>query len=166
MLAWSIDGVAPGWMSAVIGEIPHPDLVAAGLRCRARSGCCASIAFTHLINTLGGFLGQCVPFIGVSLAAVVFPFRRRHDFEGSSVSRKIGPASRSSRSSGCSRSLGVPAGFWRLLVDDNYGANNPLSIWFTVGVAVFGLVWFYGFKYWSKSRGVNVDRRFEEIPIE
>ena len=57
-------------------------------------------------------------------------------------------------------------GFWRLLVDKNYGANNHLSILFTVGVAAFGLIWFYGFKYWSKSRGVNVDLRFEEIPIE
>jgi hypothetical protein len=62
--------------------------------------------------------------------------------------------------------VSLALGFWRLLVDKAYGANNHLSIYFTIGVAVFGLAWFYGFKYWSKSQGVNVERRFEEIPIE
>ncbi len=164
MLAWSIDGVAPRWMSAVSEKYHTPtwNLLACGV---VAMGVLSIYCFTHLINTLGGFLGQCVPFIGVSIAAVVFPFRRRKDFEGSSVSRKIGPVPVITII-GLLSLVSVSLGFWRLLVDKNYGANNHLSILFTVGVAVFGLIWFYGFKYWSRSRGVNVDIRFEEIPIE
>jgi amino acid transporter len=164
MLAWSIDGVAPGWMSSVSEKYHTPtwNLLACGV---VAMGVLSIYCFTHLINTLGGFLGQCVPFIGVSIAAILFPFRRKKDFEGSSVSRKIGPVPVISII-GLLSLVSVSLGFWRLLVDNNYGANNHLSIWFTVGVGVFGLTWFYGFKYWSRSRGVNVARRFEEIPIE
>jgi amino acid transporter len=164
MLAWSIDGVAPKWMANVSEKYHTPtwNLLACGV---VAMGVLSIYCFTHLINTLGGFLGQCVPFIGVSIAAILFPFRRKQDFEGSSVSRKIGPVPVISII-GLLSLISVSLGFWRLLVDKNYGANNHLSIWFTVGVGAFGLIWFYGFKYWSRSHGVNVARRFEEIPIE
>jgi amino acid transporter len=164
MLAWSIDGVAPKWMASVSEKYHTPtwNLLVCGL---VAMSILSIYCFTHLITTLGGFLGQCVPFLGVSLAAILFPFRRKRDFDGSSVSRKIGGVPVIILI-GIGSFVSLALGFWRLLVDKAYGANNHLSIYFTVGVAVFGLAWFYGFKYWSKSQGVNVERRFEEIPIE
>ena len=165
MLAWSIDGVAPGWMSAVSEKYHTPtwSLLACGA---VSMGVLCIYSFTHLITVLGGLLR---PVRAVHRGQ---PRRRRVPVPAQAGLRRILGLPKSRRHSAdlhhraCCRSSRCQPGFWRLLVDKNYGANNHLSIWFTVGVAAFGMIWFYGFKYWSKHRGVNVERRFEEIPIE
>ena len=62
--------------------------------------------------------------------------------------------------------IGVAFAFWRLLVDDNYGANGALSLWSTVGIFVIGWIWYGAYRIVQRRRGVDMKLRFSEIPVE
>jgi len=57
-------------------------------------------------------------------------------------------------------------GFYRLLIDSTFTLNLKFSNWGTLLGIVFALVWSYGWKWYRKSQGVDLDRRYAEIPIE
>jgi amino acid transporter len=164
MLAWSLDGMAPRWFSAVSAKFHTPTwpLVL-----------CAVIAevwvllyaFTSSVLVLGGFLGQCIPFIGVCLAAVVFPFRRKEEFESSSIAYRVAGIPLISII-GLLSVASVVFVFCRLLVDAAYGANNHLSEVMTIAVAVFASIWYLGFRVYRSSQGADLKAQFSEIPVE
>jgi amino acid transporter len=164
MLAWSIDGMAPKWFSAVSARRHTPtwSLVL-----------CAVIAeiwvllyaFTDTVLVLGGFLGQCVPFLGVCVAAVIFPFRRRAEFESSPIAYRIGRVPLITVV-GVAAVICVGFCFYRLLVDTDYGANNPLSVAMTLVAAVFALMWFLAYRFRHRAKGDELTAQFKEIPVE
>jgi amino acid transporter len=164
MLAWSLDGIAPKWMSSVSAKFHTPTWAL------ALSGAIAFVwvclyAFTNSILVLGGFLGQCIPFMGVCLAAIIFPFRRKREFESSSIAYRWGKVPVISV-------IGVVAlacvmfVFYRLLVDAAYGANNHLSEVMTIAVTVFALTWFAAFRVYRARQGADLTGQFSEIPVE
>ena len=164
MLAWSLDGIAPKWMSSVSAKFHTPTWAL------ALSGAIAFVwvclyAFTNSILVLGGFLGQCIPFMGVCLAAIIFPFRRKREFESSSIAYRWGKVPVISV-------IGVVAlacvvfVFYRLLVDAAYGANNHLSEVMTIAVTVFALTWYAAFRVYRARQGADLAGQFSEIPVE
>jgi amino acid transporter len=164
MLAWSLDGIAPKWMSSVSAKFHTPTWAL------ALSGAIAFVwvclyAFTNSILVLGGFLGQCIPFMGVCLAAIIFPFRRKREFESSSIAYRWGKVPVISV-------IGVVAlacvvfVFYRLLVDAAYGANNHLSEVMTIAVTVFALTWYAAFRVYRARQGADLTGQFSEIPVE
>jgi amino acid permease len=114
---------------------------------------------------LGGFLGQCIPFMGVCLAAIIFPFRRKREFESSPIAYRVGKVPVISV-------IGVVAltcvafVFYRLLIDAAYGANNHLSEVMTVAVTVFALTWYAAFRIYRARQGADLKGQFSEIPVE
>jgi amino acid transporter len=164
MLAWSLDGIAPKWMSSVSAKFHSPTWAL------ALSGAIAFVwvclyAFTNSILVLGGFLGQCIPFMGVCLAAIVFPFRRKREFESSPIAYRWGKVPVISVigvvALGC-----VAFVFYRLLVDAAYGANNHLSEIMTIAVTVFALTWYAAFRVYRARQGADLKGQFSEIPVE
>jgi amino acid transporter len=164
MLAWSLDGIAPKWMSSVSAKFHSPTWAL------ALSGAIAFVwvclyAFTNSILVLGGFLGQCIPFMGVCLAAIVFPFRRKREFESSPIAYRWGKVP-------VITVIGVVAlvcvvfVFYRLLVDAAYGANNHLSEIMTIAVTVFALTWYAAFRVYRARQGADLKGQFSEIPVE
>jgi amino acid transporter len=164
MLAWSLDGVAPRWFSQVSERYHTPgwSLVLCGAIAEVWV---LLYAFTHLILVLGGFLGQCVPFLGVSLAAIIFPLRRKADWENSQIAYRWGKVAVISVL-GVASFVSVGFCFYRLCVDSNYGANNHLSIIMTVSAFGLGFLWYYLFKTVRRAQGDNLALRFDEIPVE
>jgi amino acid transporter len=164
MLAWSLDGMAPRWFSSVSSRFHTPTWSLL---------LCATIAevwvlmyaFTSEILVLGGFLGQCIPFAGVALAALVFPFRRKREFESSAIAYRWGRVP-------VITVLGVLSfacvgyTFYRLLVDQAYGANNHLSEVMTVAVAVFAAIWYLAWRVYRSRSGVDMKAQLSEIPVE
>lgn len=55
---------------------------------------------------------------------------------------------------------------YRVVVAADYGANSPISMAMFVGVFVIGAIWYFVARAVRKSQGVNMDARFEEIPVE
>jgi amino acid transporter len=164
MLAWSLDGVAPRWFAEVSQRFHTPSwsLILCGVIAEVWL---LLYAFTHLILVLGGFLGQCIPFIGVSVAALIFPLRRKGDFENSPIAYRWGRFAVISVL-GLVATISVGFCFYRLCVDNNYGANNHLSLVTTAAAFVLGILWYYVFKAVGKARGESLARRFQEIPVE
>jgi amino acid transporter len=164
MLAWSLDGMAPKWFSAVSAKYHTPTWALALSAGIALVWLCL-YSFTSSILVLGGFLGQCIPFMGVCLAAIIFPFRRKREFESSSVAYRMGKVPVIS-------AIGVVAlvcvifVFFRLLVDVNYGANNHLSEVMTIAVTVFALTWYAAFRMYRARQGADLKGQFSEIPVE
>jgi amino acid transporter len=164
MLAWSLDGMAPKWFSSVSSRFHTPTWSLL---------LCATIAeiwvlmyaFTNEILVLGGFLGQCIPFAGVALAALVFPFRRKREFESSSIAYRWGPVPVISVLGAVSL-ICVGYTFYRLLVDSAYGANNHLSEVMTVAVAVFAAIWYLAWRVYRNRSGVDMKVQLSEIPVE
>ena len=55
---------------------------------------------------------------------------------------------------------------YRLTIDNAFSLNLKFANWGTVIVLVFAAVWFYAWKAYRKRQGVDLDRRYQEIPIE
>jgi amino acid transporter len=164
MLAWSLDGMAPKWFSSVSAKFHSPTWALALSAAIALIWNCL-YSFTDSILVLGGFLGQCIPFMGVCLAAIVFPFRRPRDFESSSIAYRWGKVPVISVI-GVVAFVCVAFVFYRLLVDANYGANNHLSEVMTVAVTVFAIIWYAAFRIYRSRQGADLKGQFSEIPVE
>ena len=101
----------------------------------------------------------------VSLWAIFFPFVRKEQFENSPIAWRVGGFPVMSLL-GIIASVIVCFGFYRLLIDSTFTLNLKFSNWGTFIGLVFAVVWFYAWKAYRKSQGVDLDRRYAEIPIE
>jgi uncharacterized membrane protein len=55
---------------------------------------------------------------------------------------------------------------YRTATDKALGANARISLIVNGVLIAVGFGWFYALRWYRRSRGENVDRRFEEIPID
>ena len=164
LLAWSLDGVAPAKLGEV-SERYHSPVVAIGVLFVLAEVWLAIYAFTTLVAILSGLLTFSIAFLVVSLTGLVFPFVKREVFE---------------RSPAAIRVAGIPLMtiaalvgvvftaflLYRSFVDETFGANAQISLEMTVAAFVLSLVWFYIARAYRIRRGVAVDKRFQEIPVE
>lgn len=164
MVAWGIDGVAPEPLAAVSSRY-HSPVNAIIVATIGGLIALALFSFTDVLGPITGFLGLSFSFIAVVLTAILFPFVRRSAFENSPAAMRV---------------AGIPVitivgliaavfvGFvvYRLLVDDTFGANATSSLVIAGAVVVVAAVWFFVAKWYRRSQGTDLDRRYAEIPIE
>jgi amino acid transporter len=165
IFAYSLDGLLPKWFKQVNARFSTPvnSLLTMGIASIIALGI---YVFTDLFSTLVGIFGFILSFIVISIAAAVLPYRLKDVFETSAVNQRI---------------LGVPVitiigilsviaqGFmaWVFLRDPSAGLNgNPKMIWFNIIVFLSGLVVYYVAKFIQRSRGVDVDLSFKQVPEE
>ena len=164
-LAYSIDGLMPKWLGAVHPRFHTPvnALVVVGI---GSIFALAGFVWIPEFATLVGIFGFILGFILVSLAAIVFPYRLRDVFESSAISARVGGIPWMSVVGALSLvALVVMA--WAFLTDPSAGLNGkPGLIWMNVGIFFSGLVIYAIARAVQRSRGVDVDKRFAEIPIE
>lgn len=163
-LAWSIDGIAPERLGDVNERYrsPHWALLLWTIIGEIFLGL---FAFTDLLGPISGFLGLAVSFIVVSLWAVFFPFVRKQQFENSPIAWRVGGFPLMSLL-GIVASVIVGYGVYRLTIDSAFSLNLKFANYGALLGIVFAVIWFYGWKAYRKRQGVNLDRRYEEIPIE
>jgi amino acid transporter len=163
-LAWSIDGVAPEWLGRVSERYhsPHWALVMWAIVGEIFLGL---YAFTTLLGPISGFTGLAISFVVVSVWAILFPFVRKEQFENSPIAWRVGGFPVMSLL-GIIATIIVGYGFYRLLIDSTFTLNLKFSNWGTLLGLVFAVIWFYAWKAYRKSQGVDLDRRYAEIPIE
>lgn len=170
MIAWSFDRIAPEKLGYVSRRF-HTPTIAIGLSTAVAITFMWLIAYRHF--SLLTFIEIIVLVWGAAaLSAVVFPWARRSFFESS-------PAS-------AWRLFGIPVmtltgivsvaffGFaFVLLWRDPIAAGRMVDFhhttrefWITVGVAIFGIVWYVGMKMYRRSQGIDVGLAFRQIPIE
>jgi len=120
---------------------------------------------------IGGLMGMLytscwITFLVTSIAAAVFPWRRREMYRASPVSRwRVG-------SLPLITIVGsINAGFMLVLAYANLavpimGGGNPVSIGVLVSFYVISAILYFAFKYYRKSQGIDIDAIYREIPAE
>ena len=164
MLAWSIDGVAPEKLGDVNERYhsPHWAILISAVLGEIWLGL---FAFTSLLGPISGFLGFTLSFLAVSITAILFPFIKREAFENSPVAWRLGRIPVISIF-GVVAVVFVAVGAARILVDKSYTPNLAFADIGAASVAVAGLIVFYAFRAYRRSCGTDIDKRYQEIPIE
>lgn len=164
LLAWGIDGMAPAWLGKVSEKYRSPQnaiLVTFVLSAVVLAVYC----FTDWIRFLQGMAGMGLVFTITTLAAALFPFYKRDVYKAS-------PAKLEFLGIPLMTLFGIPGtiglGYvtYRVIVDSDYGANQPISMAMFIAVIVIGAIWYFVARAVRKSQGVDMDARFEEIPVE
>lgn len=116
--------------------------------------------------TLVGIFGFILGFMVVSIAAIVFPYRLPDVFESSPVNARVGGLPWMSVVGVLSLvALGIMA--WAFLTDPSAGLNGkPGLIVMNIVIFFSGLVIYVVAKAVQRNRGVDISKRFAEIPIE
>lgn len=165
LLAYSLDGLMP----KKLGEV-HPKHHTPVNALILVGGCSigALWLFTHNSEfaALVGQFGFIMGFTIVSIAAILFPYRLPDVFESSPVRWRVaGIPVMSLVGSFSVITLAIMG--WAFWTDPNAGilGHTPAKI-LNFAVLGSGLVVYYLAKALQKRRGVDVSRRFKEIPVE
>jgi amino acid transporter len=164
MLAWSIDGLAPKWLGKVSEKYHTPSSAIIVITVVAIAFL-ALYSFTSFFSVLSAQISFSVVLGLTAFAAAIFPYVKRDVYESSSAKIEF---------------LGIPLmtisgliaavtmGFvgYRTAIDPINGANTPQSIGTIVGTFVVGALWYFYFVNKNKKEGVDMDARFDEIPVE
>jgi APA family basic amino acid/polyamine antiporter len=164
-LAYSLDGLMP----KALGEVHpryHTPVNALMLVGAGSIAALAAFVWVPDFATLVGIFGFILGFILVSIAAIVFPYRLPDVFESAPVNGRVAGVPWMSIVGGLSLvALMVMA--WAFLTDPSAGLNgHPGLIWMNVLIFLSGLAIYGVAKATQARRGVDVSRRFAEIPVE
>ena len=164
MLAWGLDGVAPGPF-ANVSQRRHTPVFAIITLVALAEIALAVFTYTTLVAILSGFLGFAIAFLVVAIAGVFFPFTHRDTLERSPANIRVG---RVPLMTICGV-LAIPfLAFiaYRTATDKALGANAHISLIVNGVLIAIGFGWFYALRWFRRRHGEDVDRRFKEIPIE
>jgi basic amino acid/polyamine antiporter, APA family len=164
-LAYSVDGLMPKALGDVHPRYHTP--VNALLLVGAGSiAALAAFVWVPDFATLVGIFGFILGFIVVSIAAIMFPYRLPDVFGSSPVNSRVGGVPWMSVVGALSLvALLIMA--WAFLTDPSAGLNgHPGLIWMNILIFVSGLVIYFIAKSVQSRRGVDVSKRFAEIPVE
>lgn len=117
--------------------------------------------------TLDATFAIAIAYFGSTVACMLFPIRRPELFKRNPVAKyNVG---------------GIPVVsivsaiyiiflfyvFWLWAIDPIYGVNNPYSAGFMIFMYMLAAIIYFFFKYYRKKKeGIDLERVFEEIPVE
>jgi len=170
MMAWSFDHLGPSFLAQVHERFntPHWGILVAAI------GHYLLFALTFVAGSfilgLSATVGNLLfTFIPMAIAAIIFPYasRSKEIFEQSPglIKRKFG---------------GIPIivvlgivslvflimNVYFFLGNSAYGANSAPSLAVIVGAFVFATLWYFIWKYYRKSQGIDVALAYRQIPPE
>jgi APA family basic amino acid/polyamine antiporter len=165
LLAYSIDGLMPKALGDVHPRFHTPVnalvLVGAG-------SVAALAAFVWVPNfaTLVGIFGFVLGFMVVSVAAIAFPYRLPDVFESSPVNGRVGGVPWITVVGALSLAALVVMA-WAFLADPSAGLNgHPGLIAMNLVIFLSGFAIYVVARAVQRRRGVDISKRFAEIPVE
>jgi amino acid transporter len=170
LVAYALDGVAPRQLAAV-SETRHTPVVAIWVVSIGSIIALYFYVFTTYYSTLTGIFGFILGFIVVSIAAIAFPYRLPDVFESSPVRWRAGGVPVMSIVGTLSLVACVAAAIIYLRdplagLQHADGSYYWTRILYNVAIFLAGPVIYFVARAINRSRGVDIDRRFKEIPVE
>jgi APA family basic amino acid/polyamine antiporter len=183
LLAYGLDGVMPEWVSRVSDRFHTP---INALACVGVGSVVFLVIYVNnsFFNTLVGIPAFVVSFILVSIAAILFPTRRREVFEASPVNWRLGGIPVISIVGAVSLAaclvvewayfndpwsgVNILSGFSLTAMNDDAGAmtTNWRNFLVAAGTVVSGLVVYEIARVYRARQGIRLERTFDEIPVE
>ncbi len=170
LVAYAIDGIFPRQLAAV-SETRHTPVVAIWVVSIGSIIALYFYVFTTYYSTLTGIFGFILGFIVVSVAAIAFPYRLPGVFESSPVRRRVGGVPVMSIVGAISLVACVAAAI--IYLRDPYaglqhadGSYYWTRILYNVAIFLAGPVIYFVARKLNRRRGVDIERRFKEIPVE
>jgi amino acid transporter len=164
LVAWSIDGMAPKWLGNV-NERYHSPHWSIAVCAAVAEIMLALFAFTSLLGLASGFLGLIMNFLVVCAWSIFFPFVRRETFEGSPIAWRIRGVPVMMVIGLVATAFIVPM-IYRLLVDKTFSPDLTFVYWGAAVAIGAGFLWYLAWGMYQRRRGVDLGRRYAEIPIE
>ena len=167
MFAWSFDGILPNWWNRVDRRgSPYVSVIAAAVIAWifAMIYSWTSLLALILYTITVWFIGWCV----VSIAAIVFPYRRKDIFEKSPelVKKKIGGLPVITILGALGLGISVFT-VWVTLAPSlvyNWGIDPTALAGTVLFLCIIPFILYYGAYFYRKGKGVPMDLRFKEIP--
>lgn len=168
VFAWAFDRLIPERLADVDPRRHSPTKAVALI---AALGLLAFVVLT--INpswtALVGILGLTLTFVGVSVSAVLFPYRQERAFAASPFNRRVGGIPVMTIL-GVLGIIGMGIGIAAYLSDPGSGTSlsqNSGRVVFAVAVFVVGVPTFFIIRWVQRrARGVNIDLAYREVPPE
>jgi amino acid transporter len=164
LLSYSFDHMAPEAMGDVSERYHTP------VKAIIFSAAMGLVAVIVLIlwaqaSLLSVVLAQMWFFIVYSVAAAIFPYKFPRLWESTTSGRKIAGIPVITIAGVVSILFTALISYYFLFYS-MFGANSSSSLLAVVITVLAGAVYYYGYKFYQKSRGVDVDMVFKEIPPE
>jgi len=126
--------------------------------------------FNFQTLTLCSTLVIAVTYLGSTVAAILLPFIKRDLYEASPISKfKVGGIP-TITVAGVVLLLFLLYLLYQWIIDPNglygIGIANTSSVIFMLAMYVLAAVIFFGFKAYRKSQGIDINKVYEEIPVE
>lgn len=165
VFSWSIDRVIPDRAGEVSTKY-HTPIAATIIATVGMWLTLIVYLYVPITRALVGIGAIAIGYIFLSLAAVVFPYRRREMFENSPVShhRIVGIPVMSII--GAINTVFMCVMVYFYFTDPLIGGGSTVALVSAVGVFVVGLLIYFIMRYYRRSQGIEIDKAFEDIPTE
>ena len=167
LFAWSFDRLMPDRI-AEVNERTHSPINAMIVIVLISLVSVAIVGTNQNLTFIVGLFGLTVTYLFVSVAGIFFPYRQRDTFEASPYNARVGGVPVVSII-GVLSLIGMSLISYVLLNDQNSGtalAVNPERVALALIVPIIGFVAYFIIKAIQRTRGVNIDLAYREIPPE
>jgi amino acid transporter len=162
LFAWSFDGLIPEKFAEVSERFKSPIYALLTVLIIAEIFL-FTIIFVPELQVISSIMALSFSVIIMSLAAILFPYRRRDLFERSGINWKISGVPIISLLGLASLIVNFISNYY-WITDPNYGAINDISVIAMMLVIVVGiLIYLFGI-YRLKRRGVEPSKIYAELP--
>ncbi|HEX9013204.1 MAG TPA: APC family permease [Anaerolineaceae bacterium] len=164
MLAYSFDRMAPEAMGEV-NEKTHTPIKAILFTVVMGLIAIVVILVWKSASLLSSMMAQIFGYLVLSVAAIVFPFKLPKLWQSQTSARKVFGLPLVAVTGAVSvlfiGVMGYFFGFYPV-----FGANTPLSLTAVAVTILIPIVYYFLYRAYQKSRGVDVDLAYKEIPPE
>jgi APA family basic amino acid/polyamine antiporter len=170
LVAYALDGLMPRQL-AYVSNTTHAPVVSLALVGAGSIVALYLYVYTHFFSTLTGIFGFILSFIVVSIAAIAFPYRLPEVFESSPVRWRWAGVPVMSIVGAISLVACVASAI--IFLRDPFaglqhadGSYYWERIIYNIAIFLSGLVIYIVARYLNARRGIDVGKRFAEIPVE
>jgi amino acid transporter len=164
MLAFSFDRLVPKRLGDVSDRFHVPvnaTLVVLGLSLIS--------LWVYVYTSWLGFFSQlfavAFSFFVASIAAILFPYRRKELFESSPANKKLGGIPVMTLL-GIANAVFMAAFIYENWTDSALGSNSIQSLALIVGVLILSFIVYWVIRAVRRSQGIDIDSLFAQIPPE
>jgi APA family basic amino acid/polyamine antiporter len=165
MLGWSMDRVAPAWLSKVSARTNSP-YIAVIIVTAVSAVVTYFWAYTSFFTVVVGAFGQVITLAIGCLAAAVIPFRRKDLYETAPIRGYLFGIPRLTIV-GVLGTIGALAIVVIFALDPFSGVNpvaSPVMFWTSLAMFPFGFVLYYLARWIRHRQGIDISLAYKQIP--